>query len=319
MAGTARERAPARTPPTAALALYGATLTIALSSVLVRRAYLHGGTPEAVIVLRTGTPAVLLGVIVVIEALCGHAARFASLRSPAVLLRLVALGACLLGGSSGELYSLGRLQAPMTLLFFALAPVWIAVLSRVLYGTRLGQRRAAGLLVSLIGVVMIVGVPSGHIDPLGAAFALGGGLSASGSFLLLEGQLRVLPSRLVWAIALAEASLVSLAVHPSAPRDLAQHRDVLAMALAAGLLAGAAQLLATAGVRAVGAIVAGIATAMEPVNGAIIAWLVLGETLGPAVLLGAVVVLTGVFLTLSAPPLVRELTVPPAVQPVTDG
>jgi drug/metabolite transporter (DMT)-like permease len=300
---SAPEGAADRTAPRAALALFGATLTIALSSVLVRRSYGHGGTPESVIVLRTGTPAVLLGLIVAFEYSRG---RLRGTLSRGLVLRLVALGCCLLGGSMGELYSLARLRAPIAILFFALAPLWIALLSRALYGTRLGGRRAAGLVIALTGVVVVVGVPSGHVDPLGAAFAMGGGFAASGSFLLLEGGLATIPARLVWAIALGEAALVSLVLNPSAPSDLARHPDVLAMALGAGVLAGFAQLLATFGVRAVGAIVAGIATALEPVNTAVIAWLVLGETVGIGVVAGGVVVLFGVLLTLTAPPLVRR-------------
>jgi drug/metabolite transporter (DMT)-like permease len=301
--------APSTLVPT--LALFAATLTIALSSVLVRRSYEFGGTPEAVIVLRTGTPAVLLGLLVAFEVSRGG---MRGRLSRGLMLRLVALGACLLGGSMGELHSLARLRAPIAILFFALAPLWIALISRALYGTRLGHRRAAGLALALTGVVIVVGVPSGQVDPLGAAFAIGGGLAASGSFLLLEGDLRTLPSRLVWAVALGEAALVSLALHPSAPRELAAHGDVLAMALAAGVLAGLAQLLATVGVRAIGAVVAGIATALEPVNTAIVAWLVLGETVGLGVIAGGVVVLSGVLLTLTAPPLVRGRT--PAAVPI---
>lgn len=294
---------PTRTPTKAALALFSATLTIAISSVLVRRSYAHGGTPQSVIVLRTGTPAVLLGLLVAFDYARG---RLRGTLSRRLLVRLVALGGCLLGGSMGELYSLSRLHAPIAILFFALAPLWIALLSRALYGTRVGKRRAGGLLIALIGVVVVVGLPSGHVDPLGALFAMGGGFSASGSFLLLEGDLATVPSRLVWAFALSEAALVSLLLHPSAPGELADHSDVLAMALGAGALAGLAQLLATVGVRAVGAIVAGIATALEPVNTAVVAWLVLGETVGLGVVAGGVIVLAGVLLTLTAPPLVRH-------------
>jgi drug/metabolite transporter (DMT)-like permease len=301
----------ARTPPQAALALFGATVVIACSSVLVRRSYGHGGTPEAVIVLRTGTPAALLGILVAIDAARG---KLRGTVTRGVALRLVALGACVLGGSMGELYSLSRLRAPITILFFALAPLWIALLSRGLYGTRLGQRRTAGLVIALTGVVVVVGVPSGHVDPLGALFAIGGSIAASCSFLLQEAGLSDVPLRLMWAVALGEATLVSLAVHPSAPAELARHTDVLVMALGAGALAGVAQLLATVGVRAVGAIVAGIATALEPVNAAIIAWIVLGETVGLGVVAGGAIVLAGVLLTLTAPPLVRGRT--PAAVPI---
>jgi drug/metabolite transporter (DMT)-like permease len=295
--------------PQAALALYAATLTIAVSSVLVRRSYEHGGDPHAVIVLRLGAPALLLGLLVAVDAARG---RLQGAISRGVVVRLLALGACVLGGSMGELYSLTRLRAPITILFFALAPLWIALFSRLLYGTRLGRRRTMALVVALAGVVVIVGVPSGHVDPVGALFAIGGGIAASCSFLLQEAGLASVPVRLMWAVTLAEATLVSLAIHPSAPADLARHPDVAWMALAAGTLAGTAQLLATYGVRAVGAIVAGIATALEPVNAAVVAWLVLGEGIGPGVVAGGVIVLAGVFLTLTAPPLVRE----PAAVPV---
>jgi drug/metabolite transporter (DMT)-like permease len=264
----------------AALALFCATVAIALSSVLVRRSYGYGGDPQAVIVLRTGTPAVLLAILVAIDAVRGT---LQGAMSRGVVLRLLALGACVLGGSMGELYSLSRLRAPITILFFALAP----------------------LVIALTGVLVVVGIPSGHVDPLGALFAIGGGVAASCSFLLQEAGLSQVPVRLMWAVALAEATLVSLAIHPSAPADLARHTDVLLMGLGAGTLAGVAQLLATVGVRAVGAIVAGIATALEPVNAAVIAWLVLGETVGPGVVAGGVIVLAGVFLTLTAPPVLR--------------
>src|SRR4051812_13725376 len=185
----------------AAIALFAATLTIAVSSVLVRRSYELGGTPESVIVLRTGVPAVLLALLVAIDAARG---KLRGRLSSALALRMALLGACLLGGAAGEIFALARLQAPIAILFFALAPLWIALFSRVLYGTRIGRRRALALAVALAGVAIVVGIPSGDVDPIGALFAFGGGVSASFSFLLQEGVLATAPMRLVWAVALAE-------------------------------------------------------------------------------------------------------------------
>jgi drug/metabolite transporter (DMT)-like permease len=297
----------------AAIALFAATMTIAVSSVLVRRSYRLGGTPESVIVLRTGVPAVLLAVLVAVDAWRG---KLRGRLSGGLVLRMALLGGCLLGGASGEIYALARLQAPITVLFFALAPLWIALLSRALYGTRIGRRRGLALAVALVGVGLVVGIPASDVDPLGVLFALGGGVAASCSFLLQEGALARAPMRLVWAVALAEASLVSLALHPSAPAELASRSDLLATVFAAGLLAGTAQLLATYGVRAVGAVVAGIATALEPVNAAVVAWIVLGETVGIGIVVGGLVVLGGVYLALTAPPVARGRPTALPVQPV---
>jgi drug/metabolite transporter (DMT)-like permease len=305
------ELSPARL---AAVALYGATLTIAVSSVLIRRSYSLGGTPEAVIVFRTGVPAVLLGVLVMVDA---ARRRLRAHLSRGIVLRLLALGGCLLGGSMGELHSLARLQTPIAILFFALAPFWIAVISRLLYGTRLGRRRALALVVSIVGVVIVVGLPSRGVDPIGCLFAAGGGLSASGSFLLLEGKLAQVPLRLVWAVALGLAALTCLVLHPSAPREVGRSGSLLRDVLAAGALAGLAQLLATVGVRAVGAVVAGIATALEPVNAAIVAWIVLGETVGVGAMIGGIVALAGVVLAFTAGPPSRRQT--PALDTYASG
>jgi drug/metabolite transporter (DMT)-like permease len=305
---------PDHTARRAAIALFAATLTIAISSVLVRRSYRLGATPEAVIVLRTGVPAVLLALFVAIDAARG---RLRGRLTRGLALRMLLLGACLLGGASGEIYALSRLQAPIAILFFALAPLWITLLSRGLYGTMIGSRRTLALAVALVGVTIVVGIPSSDVDLVGALFAFGGGVSASFSFLLLEGALSRAPMRLVWAVALGEASLVSFALHPSAPGELGRGPDLLLTVFAAGLLAGVAQLLATYGVRAVGAVVAGIATALEPVNAAVIAWIVLDETVGVGIVVGGLVVLSGVYLALTAPPLVRPgrtaVPVPPVV------
>jgi drug/metabolite transporter (DMT)-like permease len=282
-----------------AAALFAATCAIALSSVLVRRSYEFGAEPGAVIVLRTGIPAVLCAVWALL--ISARSRRELRLQRRE-LLSMLALGLCLLGGATGELEALDRLLAPIAILFFALAPLWIALGARVLFRAALSRRVVVAISLSLTGVVVVVGAPTGHVSLVGAAFAMGGSLCGSGSFLLLDRNLRRVPADLIWAWALTEAALLALLLHPGAlESDLGHGYDRALLIVLAGVCAGIAQLLATVGIRAVGAVTAGISVALEPVNTAILAWAILGETLRPISVVGGLIILAGVAIALSGP------------------
>jgi drug/metabolite transporter (DMT)-like permease len=283
------------------LALLAATCAIALSSVLVRRSYDFGGEPGSVIVLRTGIPAVLCASWAF--AISRRQQRSLRLRRRE-LLSMVALGLCLLGGATGELEALRRLLAPIAILFFALAPLWIALAARVLFHVPLSRRVVVALALALGGVVVVVGAPTGHVSVVGAAFAIGGSICGSGSFLLLDRNLRRVPADVIWACALTEAALLALLIHPGAiESDLGHGYQRASLIVLAGVCAGTAQLLATVGIRAVGAVTAGISVALEPVNTTILAWIILGETLRPSAVLGGAIILAGVAIVLLRPQL----------------
>jgi drug/metabolite transporter (DMT)-like permease len=72
-----------------------------------------------------------------------------------------------------------RVASGLTALLIAAVPLFSAILDRTFFGIRISLGALAGIATGLFGVALLVG-PSAHIDPLGAAVILGGGLAWAG-------------------------------------------------------------------------------------------------------------------------------------------
>jgi drug/metabolite transporter (DMT)-like permease len=80
-------------------------------------------------------------------------------------------------GTGGATWAEQRLPAGTAALLLATIPVWTILFARIVDGDRIGLPTAAGLVLGLAGVAVLVDPGGGHTDPLSAAVALGGAVA----------------------------------------------------------------------------------------------------------------------------------------------
>jgi drug/metabolite transporter (DMT)-like permease len=81
--------------------------------------------------------------------------------------------------TGGVAWAEQRVASGLTALLIATVPLFTALLDRTFFGIRLSLGAIAGIATGLFGVALLVG-QSAHIDPVGAAVILGGGLAWAG-------------------------------------------------------------------------------------------------------------------------------------------
>src|SRR5256884_7984743 len=104
-------------------------------------------------------------------------------------------GALLVGGNGGVILAEQYAPTGVVALLVATAPLWMAIIDRVVFGRRLPGLVIVGLVVGFGGVAFLIGSPgSGRINLFGAALALAAPLCwASGSGLTRHGNVPVRP------------------------------------------------------------------------------------------------------------------------------
>src|SRR6202521_4365866 len=86
---------------------------------------------------------------------------------------LVIGGLMLVGGNGGVILAEQYAPTGVVALLVATAPLWMAVIDRVVFGRRLPALVIVGLVVGFGGVAFLIGSPgAGHINLVGAALAL---------------------------------------------------------------------------------------------------------------------------------------------------
>jgi drug/metabolite transporter (DMT)-like permease len=118
-------------------------------------------------------------------------------------------GALLVGGNGGVILAEQYVPTGVVALFVATAPLWMAIIDRVIFGRRLPPLVIVGLVIGFGGVAFLIGSPgSGHINLFGAALALAAPLCwASGSVFTRHVKLPIRPlvaasMEMLWAGAL---------------------------------------------------------------------------------------------------------------------
>ena len=265
----------------------GAAIAFGTVSVLARRAYEAGSTPES-----------LLGVRMLVAALMltGLAVRGGSWRThPRELATGAAAGTVFAAAGLGEFEALARAPAPTVVVLVFVAPVWIALAAWAAGQGAPGWLPAAAMALILAGLALVVGVPGGRAAD-GAAVGLALGASVmSAAFFVAMARLsgRATPWRAACMAAWA-ASITTVLVEPTGlSRELSQ-RATAGYGLAIGALTACGLALLAAGLQANSALWASAVIGVEPLVAAALAWPILGETLSPTQLAGAAGVLLGV-------------------------
>ncbi|MGW5112261.1 EamA family transporter [Nocardia sp. NPDC004123] len=268
-----------------------------------------GWSPEAVTSVRITLAAILL--VPAVAVLRPRALRFR--RADLWLL----LGYGVLGVAGVQLLffvAVARIPVAVAMVLVNLAPVLIALWVQTTRHTRLPAPVWLGIGLALTGLALVAQLGhSTHLNMLGLAAGLGSAICSAGYFLLGEhGAGRHDPAGLT-ALGLTVGAVVVSVFTP--PWTLPTHL-LTAPAVLGGLQAPVWLLLLTlavagtvlpylAGLRALRDLPSAPASVLavaEPLVAAALAWLLLGQSLGPTQIAGAVIMLIGAILVqLSAP------------------
>ena len=194
-----------------------------------------------------------------------------------------------------------RTSIAVALLGFYTYPALVAGAAVVLGEERLTSTRAAALALALAGMAVVVlgGGIGGHLDVLGLGLALLAAAMQALYVLLGRSGFRAIPSEeaTFGVVGGTAIGFLALAVTTGAGDvALLPVRDPGALpALLWAGVAGASvpALLFLIGIRGIGPTRASIVALLEPVFGALLAALLLGEGLGPIQVAGGVLVLAG--------------------------
>lgn len=282
-------------------AILRATLLVALSgacfganSILTVLATRAGVPLFAVLFWRYALAAPMLAAVAVLSG----PGRFAIPRGR--LLPLLFLG----GGGQAlviflALFSLNFISAATLGFLFYTYPAWVAVFAALRGTERLDGRRIVALLLSLAGIVLMVGAPgAGALRPAGVALALGAAI-AYALFIPLIGRLQ---SGLDPAAASTWVVLAAAAIFAVLGGATGNFR--LALPLAGWLAVAALALISITlgfvaflrGLAVLGPVRTAIVSTVEPFCIAVLGLLVLGQPLTPVVLAGGVLIAVAVVL-----------------------
>ncbi|MEV6769611.1 EamA family transporter [Nocardia sp. NPDC051030] len=280
----------------------------ASSGSLAAAVMVAGWSPAAVTSVRIVLAAVLL--LPIVATLRPRALRFG--RADLWLL----FGYGLLGVAGVQLLffvAVARVPVGVAIVLVNIAPVLVALWVRLVRGTRLPGLAWVGIGMALCGLALITQIwQSAGLDRLGVAAGLGAAICSAGFFLLGEHGAGKHDSLGLTAVGLAiGAVLVAVVVPPwTLSASLLTNAAVLGglrapvwlvllvLAVFGTVLPYLAGLLA---LRDLPAVLASVLALVEPLVAAVLAWLLLGQAIGPMQLAGAAILLIGAVLVQLAP------------------
>src|SRR4051794_20854607 len=207
------------------------------------------------------------------------------------------LGLCGYSVQSGLYFAaIERIDVSLASLILYVYPALVTVGAFALGRESPTRRKLAALALASGGVALVVGGGTGAIDWLGAAMAFGCAAFYTG-FILASDRAAATTSPLGFTAGVATGAALAFTVAAAVTGGIhASGGGMLWVALIALVSPVAPIGLFMAGLARVGAATASIASTVEPVITVALAWLVLGETLGPLQLAGGALVLAAVVL-----------------------
>lgn len=244
------------------------------------------------------------------EALVFWRCLLATLSLPLLLLALRRLESLRLGSHRGRVLALGLLLALHWVLFFETvkrssvavailtvytAPIFVAVLAPLVLGERRSRIGLLALVISAPGLALIAlgGEEGSSADPASVALGLGAALTYA---LLIIGVKTVTNHVSPFMLAFWQYVIVTAVLAPfllGAGRGFPNAEEWPYVALLGLVLTGGMGALYVWNLRHVTAQAAGLLAYLEPVSASVLAWAILGQTLGWQVALGGAAVLAG--------------------------
>jgi drug/metabolite transporter (DMT)-like permease len=287
--------------PSGALFCLASAAAFGAMGVVGKLAYEEGATVGTLLAVRFVLAAALLWLFLVCAGRAGEVRALAR-RDVAIVLALGSVGYSAQAGCAFA--ALERLDASLFSLLLYTFPVFVTVAAVALRREPASRRTAAALALASTGLVIVLaGAVTGALDTLGTVLALATAIIYSGYILCSEGvAARVDPivlSTLLCTGAATTLTLAGLGSGDLAPGRVSPAGFAWLSGLAVVSTVGAIALF-FAGLRRVGPTAASILSTLEPVVTVALAFVVFGESLGPAQLAGGALVLLAV-LALRAP------------------
>ena len=283
-------------PSLGALLSLASAAAFGVMAIFGKLAYDEGANLGTLLSTRFVLAAALLWLVVAARSRGAHRPPRPARRDVVIALALGAVGYS--AQASAFFAALQRIDASVLALVLYTFPTIVTVASILLGRERASRRTTVALVLASIGLVLVLaGAGGGRLDPVGAALGLAAAVVFSTFLIVSEGvTARLGPLVLTTlvctgaGIALTLIGLVRGDVNPSAV-SLAGFGWLAAIALVSTV--GAVGLL-FAGLRRVGPTAAAILSTLEPVVTVVLAFVVFGESLGPAQLAGGAFVLVAV-------------------------
>ena len=266
--------------------------------VLTKLAYSCGFTPLSLALFRFAGAFVLLLPASVLW-LRLYPAQLRAFRSrPGLLARVVLQAGAFATAAYSSFYALEVLQASLATILIYLSPTFTSLLAVILFKEKMTRGRLFSLILTLAGLTAVLGWQSGGLSsPAGIALAVLSALLSSAYFLLgQKNTAHVHPLLLTTTMAGVSTlmSLVTWNAWGGEARSLTPAMMAVGGAIAV-LPTTLGPILDLLGIRRLGASRGAILTTLEPPIALVLAAILLNDVLRPLQILGAVLVMAGVF------------------------
>ncbi len=212
------------------------------------------------------------------------------------LLTLFFLGGVLYTLQSALYFSsVKHIPASLAVLLLYLYPIFVAILSFFINKERLSIRLIISIIVSLLGILLVLGSPSGEVDPFGVLLAVGAAVAYSFYILLGNRITADLPPMLTSGFVALFAMLSFLIFGLSSGSfNFTFSASGWLFTLGVALFSTVLSIFTFfAGMKIIGPTKASILSMIEPVVTTLISTLVLADQITPLQMLGGSIVLTG--------------------------
>jgi drug/metabolite transporter (DMT)-like permease len=207
-----------------------------------------------------------------------------------------AAGATLAVSNVAAFEGFARLPAAILLIFLYSSPLWVAIGQAVFLRTPPTRNETIAVCLAVAGVAVMVGSTDSHLDLAGVALGLLSGILFA-TTLLLAKPLDSVP--LSASVVLPAAGLVAFVIWPGAGVSGLAEYPHMPWAVAVGVLFWLWMTLLLAGQRHTSPMAAVVVSAVEPAIVAVLAYLLLSESLGVRELAGGAILLGGALLAMS--------------------
>lgn len=198
------------------------------------------------------------------------------------------------------LIALSRIDASISVVLWATEPVLVVLLAVAFLHERLRADLVVSLVVAMGGVALIVGRPSGVVSISGVVLTLAAVMGCAIYAVVLralradDSSTEIVFAQQVVALGFALVVLMVVVAVEGMPSLSPSGSQLAAAALSGGIYYGIAFSFFVAGLRRTTAARAGIFLVLVPVFGLILSAVLLGETLTPEQVVGAVLVVAAV-------------------------